>query len=536
MIISSTRSGHSHRNHRVSEKLARIIEKIEQAEVGVLSASMRRGLEKESLRIDAEGVLSQQPHPAALGAALTHRYITTDYSEALLEFITPVTDSVEGLLEFLTELHQFTYHNIGDEKLWVNSMPCILYGEESIPIAYYGESNAGRMKTVYRQGLAYRYGKLMQTISGIHFNFSLDDNFWRVYRDISRSTVPLRDFKSEAYLGLIRNFYRCDWVIPYLFGASPAVCGTFLEGRSHHLKPLGEQSFYLPHATSLRLSDLGYQSDAQASVNLSLNSLDEYTESLVKATTKPYPPYRKIGIRVNGEYRQLNDSLLQIENEYYATMRPKRVANSGERPSHALQARGVDYIEVRSLDLDPFLPIGIDADGIRFLDLMMISCLLDPSPPMDWDEFRRVRTARSQIAESGREPGFVITKADGQRCSVQRCGLEFIDYLEPLADCLSRYDDRYRTALALKRRLFEDPQMTPSARALDRIHGHDDTFFYFAKAQAEHHEGVFKHGAIDKHFESWFQQEAASSLQRAEQMEQDDEMDFETFLDQYFGR
>jgi len=520
----------------VSEKLARIIEKIEQAQAGVLSTAMRRGLEKESLRIDAEGVLSQQSHPVALGAALTHRYITTDYSEALLEFVTPVTDDVEDLLTFLIELHRFTYRNIGDEKLWVNSMPCILHGEDSIPIAYYGESNAGRMKTVYRQGLAYRYGKLMQTISGIHFNFSLDDRFWRIYRDLSGSTVPLRDFKSEAYLGLIRNFYRNDWVIPYLFGASPAVCGTFLEGRARHLKPLGEHTFYLPYATSLRLSDFGYQSDAQASVHLSLNSLDEYTESLIKATTEPYPPYQEIGVQVDGQYRQLNDSLLQIENEYYATVRPKRVAQSGERPSDALKERGVEYIEVRSLDLNPFLPVGIDTDGIRLLDLMMISCLLEPSPPMDWDEFRRVRATRSQIAESGREPEFIITKADGQRCSVQRCGLEFIDYLEPLADCLDQYDDGYRRTLALQRRLFEDPQMTPSARALDSIHRHDDTFFYFAKAQAEHHEDIFKHGVIDEHFESRFQQEAASSLQRAAQMEQDDKMDFETFLDQYFGR
>jgi len=520
----------------VSEKLARIIEKIEQAQAGVLSTAMRRGLEKESLRIDAEGVLSQRSHPVALGAALTHRYITTDYSEALLEFVTPVTGDVEDLLTFLTELHRFTYRSIGDEKLWVNSMPCILHGEDSIPIAYYGKSNAGRMKTVYRQGLAYRYGKLMQTISGIHFNFSLDDSFWRVYRDLSGSTVPLRDFKSESYLGLMRNFYRNDWMIPYLFGASPAVCGTFLKGREHHLETLGEHSFYLPYATSLRLSDLGYQSDAQASVHLSLNSLNEYTESLVKATTEPYPPYQDIGVRVDGQYRQLNDALLQIENEYYATMRPKRVARSGERPSNALQERGVEYIEVRSLDLDPFLPIGLDADGIRFLDLMMISCLLEPSPPMDWDEFHRVRATRSQIAECGREPGLVITKADGQRCSVERCGLEFIDYLEPLADCLSRHDKRYRTALDHKRRLFEDPQITPSARALDSIHHHDDTFFYFAKAQAEHHEDIFKHGVIDKDFESRFQREAASSLQRAAQMEQDDEQDFETFLDQYFGR
>lgn len=520
----------------MSDKLARIIEKIDQTEPGILSGAIRRGLEKESLRIDAEGALSQQPHPTALGAALTHRYITTDYSEALLEFVTPVTEDVDTLLSFLNELHRFTYLNIGDEKLWVNSMPCILHGEQSIPIAYYGESNAGRMKTVYRQGLAYRYGKLMQTISGIHFNFSLERRFWQLFRDLCGSTIPLRDFKSEAYLGLMRNFYRSDWMIPYLFGASPAVCGTFLAGREHHLQGLGEHSYFLPYATSLRLSDLGYQSDAQASVHLSLNSLDEYTESLVKATTETYPPYKNIGIQVDGEYRQLNDSLLQIENEYYATMRPKRVAWSGERPSHALKERGVEYIEVRSLDLDPFLPVGIDEDGIRFLDMMMIACLLESSPPMDWDEFRRVQATRNQIAERGREPGLVITKADGTRCSVQRCGLEFIAYLEPLADALARDDERYRIALDNKRRLFEDPALTPSARAMDGIHQQDDTFFYFAKTQAEHHEQFFKREAADLQFASQLEEEAAASLKRAARMELEDDEDFETFLDKYFGR
>ena len=520
----------------MSDKLARIIEKIDQTEPGILSGAIRRGLEKESLRIDAEGALSQQPHPTALGAALTHRYITTDYSEALLEFVTPVTEDVDTLLSFLNELHRFTYLNIGDEKLWVNSMPCILHGEQSIPIAYYGESNAGRMKTVYRQGLAYRYGKLMQTISGIHFNFSLERRFWQLFRDLCGSTIPLRDFKSEAYLGLMRNFYRSDWMIPYLFGASPAVCGTFLAGREHHLQGLGEHSYFLPYATSLRLSDLGYQSDAQASVHLSLNSLDEYTESLVKATTETYPPYKNIGIQVDGEYRQLNDSLLQIENEYYATMRPKRVAWSGERPSHALKERGVEYIEVRSLDLDPFLPVGIDEDGIRFLDMMMIACLLESSPPMDWEEFRRVQTTRNQIAERGREPGLVITKADGTRCSVQRCGLEFIAYLEPLADALARDDERYRIALDNKRKLFEDPALTPSARAMDGIHQQDDTFFYFAKTQAEHHEQFFKREAADLQFASQLEEEAAASLKRAARMELEDDEDFETFLDKYFGR
>lgn len=520
----------------MKDNLARIIEKIEQSRSAPLSKLIRRGLEKESLRIDGEGVLAQTPHPEALGAALTHPHITTDYSEALLEFVTPVTRDISELIRFLTEIHEFTYRNIGEEKLWVNSMPCILNGEASIPIAYYGESNAGRMKYVYRQGLAHRYGKLMQTIAGIHFNFSLDDDFWRLYREIVGTTTPLRDFKSDQYLGLMRNFYRCDWAIPYLFGASPAVCGTFLKGRDHQLEPLGEHSYYLPYATSLRLTDLGYQSSAQASVHLSLNSLDEYTDSLIKATTEPYPPYQKIGIKVDGEYRQLNDSLLQIENEYYASMRPKRVARSGERPSHALKSRGVEYIELRSLDLNPFLPVGIDECGIRFLDLMMLSCLLTPSAMMDWDEFKRLRETRIQVAERGRDPQLRITLADGGQCPVQKCGQGLVDRLEPLARYLDAQDHGYIEALEYHRTLFENPAATPSGRALEEIYTHQDTFFYFAKAQAEHHERHFKNVALSPEQEARFKQEAKGSLLQAEEIVAGDTIDFEAFLGQYFER
>ena len=133
--------------------------------------NLNRGIEKESLRVDADGSLAQTRHPDALGSALTHSFITTDYSEALLEFVTPVHTNVDDLLQNLFNIHHFTYQNLAQEKLWVNSMPCIVRGEEHIPIARYGASNVAQMKEAYRRGLSLRYGGLMQTIAGIHFNF-----------------------------------------------------------------------------------------------------------------------------------------------------------------------------------------------------------------------------------------------------------------------------------------------------------------------------------------------------------------------------
>lgn len=246
---------------------------------------IRRGIEKESLRATADGALALTPHPQALGSALTHPHITTDYSEAQLELITGVHATPESCLEELTHIHQFTYRALGDEMLWVSSMPCELPADENIPIGRYGSSNVGRAKSVYRMGLAHRYGRRMQTISGIHYNWSMPG------------------VTSEDYFALIRNFRRHAFLLLYLFGASPAVCKSFVAGRDHPLQQLADGTMYMPHATSLRMGRLGYQSEAQARLAVSYNGLEGYAASLYEALTKPYPPYEAIGItNPGGEY------------------------------------------------------------------------------------------------------------------------------------------------------------------------------------------------------------------------------------------
>ena len=139
------------------------------SEQGIASSltKMKRGIEKESLRVTPEGRLSQTPHPLNLGSSLTHPSITTDYSESLLEFITPPDESIDATLEQLKKIHGFVYKNINNEILWVNSMPCVVGDNDSIPIAQYGKSNIGKIKTLYRVGLDHRYGRLMQTIAVI---------------------------------------------------------------------------------------------------------------------------------------------------------------------------------------------------------------------------------------------------------------------------------------------------------------------------------------------------------------------------------
>ena len=433
---------------------------------------MRRGIEKESLRSQPNGALALTPHPAALGSALTHPSITTDFSESQLELVTAAHASPEQALEELTHLHQFTYRVLqetGDEMLWVSSMPCGLPTDETIPIARFGSSNVGRAKSVYRMGLSHRYGRRMQTISGIHYNWSLPG------------------VASEQYFSLIRNFRRHAFLLLYLFGASPAVCSTFVAGRQHELQSLTDTTMYMPHGTSLRMGRLGYQSDAQASLAVSYNSLGGYAASLQDALTRPYPAYEAVGLRnPGGDYNQLATTLLQIENEFYGTIRPKRVIRPGERPLHALRERGVEYIEVRLMDLDPFEPVGINAQTMRFIDVFLLHCLLSGSPPDTPAEIDELKHNQHQTAARGREPG-VVLKRQGGEVPLVAWGAEVLDQCAPIAEALdAAYQGfSYRDALAAARAALVDAATLPSARVLAAMtQDFDNSYVRFARVQS----------------------------------------------------
>ncbi|NML44965.1 glutamate--cysteine ligase [Ramlibacter sp. G-1-2-2] len=431
---------------------------------------IRRGIEKESLRATLTGALAATPHPLALGSALTHPNITTDYSESQLELITGVHASVEQCLEELTQVHQYTYRALGDEMMWVSSMPCTLPADETIPIGRYGSSNVGRAKSVYRMGLAHRYGRRMQTISGIHYNWSLPG------------------VSDAQYFGLIRNFRRHAFLLLYLFGASPAACSSFVAGRKHELQALTAGTVYMPYGTSLRMGRLGYQSDAQASLAVSYNSLDGYAASLHEALTRPYPAYEAIGItNPGGEYNQLATTLLQIENEFYGTIRPKRVIKPGERPLHALRERGVEYVEVRLMDLDPFVPIGIKAQTIRFLDVFLLHCLLADSPGDTPEEIAALGRNQHRTAAFGREPSLLLERA-GREVKLTDWGAEIVAECAPIAAVLDQvhgttdYSDAVRAAEAL----LQAPEMLPSARVLAAMaRDHENSFASFTLAQSE---------------------------------------------------
>ena len=514
------------------------LRRLSESDAGKRIKRGRIGIEKESLRVGPDGYLATTPHPAALGSALTNPYITTDYSEALLEFITPPFPSVRETLHFLENIHQFVYRNIGRELLWAASMPCMVGEEGSIPIARYGSSNVGRMKHVYRQGLSYRYGRLMQVISGVHFNYSFPERFWPVYQEtVGSSARQKRDFISDSYFGLIRNFQRFGWVIPYLFGCSPAICKSFIKGRSEGFDEFDYGTLYRPYATSLRMSDIGYKNKNQSELNISYDDIGSYIKSLTRAIETPHPEYEAIGVKVGNEYRQLNANLLQIENEFYSFIRPKQVARSGEKPTVALKRRGVRYVEVRALDVSPFDPAGVSEDQLRFMEAFLIFCLLHESPPIAKSEQADIDHNQQLVACCGRDPEIKL--------KINANSLKLSEWLDAICRSVEEIctlldaDEKlpaYRNAVSRQREVVHNPERLPSARVLEEMKRNNEPFFGFAMRVSKAHRTHFESRAMSREKLAIFEEEAKRSHRLQKEIEAADNISFDEYLRRYFAQ
>lgn len=498
------------------------------------------GLEKECLRVDKNGKLSQLPHPASLGSALTNPYITTDFSEALLELITPPKEGVTAALTCLQKIHQFVYTQLEDESLWNASMPCVVAGEDGIPIAQFGSSNSGMMKTVYRRGLGHRYGKMMQAIAGVHFNYSVQESFWPYYRQLlKQNDIPLQDFISEQYFGLIRNLKRYGWLAYYLFGASPAICKSFLSGQPNQLEKYDSNTYYLPYATTLRMGDIGYtnKKENETGVQACYDSLSSYIKCLTKAIETPCPKYQKIGVKVDGEYRQLSANILQIENEYYSTIRPKQPLVKNEKPIHALGERGVQYIELRSLDLNLYDPLGVSDTQLYFLEAFMLFCLLQQSPLIDKAEREAVDDNDSKVAHQGRDPNLKLVNQEQLHISLQSWGKELLTEMQEVCTVLDDQNSttKYSKSLQHQQAAIEDANLTPSARILQDMHENQECFFEFADRISKQHENQLRNSALSEKDINFFQNHVRQSVVKQRQIEASDTISFDQFLHNYFS-
>ena len=505
---------------------------------GALQGGLK-GVERESLRVTPTGRISQAPHPRALGSALTNEHVTTDYSEALIEVVTPPFAHTWELVQYLADLHHFVYTNLpDDELLWATSMPCAIKGEASIPIAQFGSSNVGRMKTVYREGLGRRYGRVMQAIAGVHFNYSFPEHFWPVLADVLRPRDSGQAFRDESYFSLLRNYRRHGWIVLYLFGNSPALCPSFLQGRKvDGLEPLEPDSLYAPYATSLRMSDLGYRNKSQAGLRVSVNSLEHYVRDLTAAISTPNPEYEKIGVKVDGEYFQLNANILQIENEYYSFIRPKRITRSGERPTKALQRAGVQYVEMRSLDVSVFDPVGVNQNKLRFLEAFAAFCVLRDSRPIETSEQEELDGNHAIVAREGRRPGLLLRRG-GREVGLKDWAAEIIDSMRGLCELLDEGDAQrpYRTALELQEEKIRDVSLTPAARSLHEMRTNEESFFNFALRMSKVHQSYFRDLLPpNSSRQDEFAAEAAASIDQQARIEASDTLSFDEYLARYFS-
>jgi len=518
---------------------ADLLKQLANADNAQETLTFQRGIERELLRTTQQGALALTQHPNVLGAKLTHPSITTDFSESQLELITPVHPSTETVLADLGQIHQWTAQNLSDERLWPGSMPCRLPEEHLIPLAYYGDSNLGRLKTTYRHGLGIRYNRTMQTICAVHYNFSFNQPFFDRLHQVAGSQ-PLspaakQTYRSEQYFGLMRNFRSLAWLPAYLFGASPAVDQSFVRNQQHDLLPLGDQTFYKPYATSLRSGGLGYQSSTQTELlNVCYNSLENYTATLRHGITTQFGPYQALEQHKTTQFAQVNTNILQSEAEFYSSVRAKSNPPPGQNFLKHLDETGVGYIEVRMLDINPYLPLGVSADQLNFMDLLLLHCMLTPSPEHDESLCQEAVRNFTRATEAGRKPGLILDNK-AQPIILQAWARKLFEALYELADILDplHQTTRYKACLDALIERVDDPDMTPSGQILKDLMSQSVSLIDHHLQLSRRHHQDFMTQPIEAAVSQTFEEVAAQSRRDFDQIPANRDEDFSEFLANY---
>ena len=489
----------------------------------------QRGIEKENLRSNNCSI-SLGPHPKIYGSSLTNSRITTDFSEALIELVTSPNRDLKSCLKELEDIVYFCLKNT-DDDFWPASIPMSIEDESAIPIADYGHSNSGKLKKLYRVGLSHRYGSMMQTVSGIHYNFSFDDQLFEKWANCEGEA--LREFKDKKYLSLVRNFRRNAWLISYLFGCSPIVPKAFAKGREHSLKELNSKDLYLENATCLRMGELGYISKSQDNLNIAYNNLEEYLADLKKALTTDHPRYKTLGTKVNDEYIQLNTAIIQIENEYYSSIRPKRLVGSGERPINALRDKGIEYVEIRALDNNIYDPFGISDETAIFLESFLFYCLLSEDQPCEQDEIKKIQSNWGNVVLSGRDEDLKLEFKDGSLFLRDKAA-RIINEMSNLEDRIDsqEYKTIFKKSLETQQNKVNDSNKTPSGKLLKEIISSDTTWDKYTDGIAKSHKEEILKLNREVHY---LEKQASESLKEFSRKEAEEEEDFDSFLAEYLS-
>jgi len=521
-------------------------------------SSRRVGLEKETLRIDSKGKIAQSDHPEGLGSALCHPHVTTDFSESLLEMVTPPCPSVTQALDYMVGIHQFILPRLLDgEGLWNTSMPCVIGDDDSIRIGQYGHSHNGIMKQVYRRGLGLRYGRRMQAIAGIHFNYSMPEASWPVWQALHKAKpCSQHPISTTGYFHMTRNMMRVGWLIPYLFGASPAICQTFLpSGQDSDLATLNKNTRYAPHGTSLRMGEIGYRYKEDAPIDLSVrhDSFENYLQDIYTHVTTEHAPYKQAGVQdERGQFHQINANKLQIENEYYSSVRPKQIPQKGEMPLLALKRCGIRYLELRSVDVNVYDQVGMHEQQLAMLEMLMIFAWLADSPPLLSEEMNVNKQNIKTVAHRGREPGLKLMHNDNAVPLVD-WGKAVLENLAPIASWMdnlalqsnesgnglahdaanrSKKGTLYQASLQAQMAKLDDSALTPSAKVIDELDQHG-SFFGLVMAHSSAQKESLLNQATDNALQDSLQQAVVDSIAAQQLQEQNSTGSFDEFLADY---
>jgi len=424
-------------------------------------------------------------------------------------------------------------------------MPCIIDGDDSIRIGQYGNSHTGIMKHVYRRGLGLRYGRRMQAIAGIHFNYSMSENCWPLWQSLHSVTAQSGfSIATHGYFHMTRNLMRIGWLVPYLFGSSPAICQTFLpSGADSDLATLNTHTRYAPFGTSLRMGEIGYRYKEDAPIDLTVrhDSFENYLSDIYAHVTSSHNAYDQAGLLDStGHHQQLTTNRLQIENEYYSSVRPKQIPAKGEMPLLALKRTGVRYLELRSVDVNLYEPAGMHVEQLAMLEMLMLFAWLADSPPLMPSEMDVNKHNVQTVAHRGREAGLTL-QFQGKSVKLVDWGQQILEALVPIAQWMDAcHDDNgkqdlYQTSLAAQIAKLQDSSLTPSARIVDELATHGSYFNMVMHYSSKHSDTLLRQ-SINDTLHSSLAQLVPDSLAAQKELEAGSTGEFSQYLADYFSQ
>lgn len=394
----------------------------------------RFGIEKESLRVNENGELALTNHPKFFGDKIKNPYITVDFSESQIEMITPTESSVEKAYDFLRNIHEIVATNLKDEYLWSQSVPPILPSEELIPL---GKFPQNKELEKYREKLALKYGRKKQLLSGIHFNFSFDDEFLKELYELSKEKTSFKEFKNNIYLKISRNYFKYGWMIIYLLGASPVIHETYLQKCIDKMKKFTEDTYYFEDLVSFRNGSCGYRNEKDFFVNY--ESVDKYVESLERLIEK---------------------ESISSAKEYYSPIRLK--TKNPKEILLELKNSGIEYLEFRSIDLNPFSEIGIEKADLEFLHLFILFLFLKDDEPFEEKDYFRYLKNQEILANKGNSDEFRLICCEDKNVSPKEYSIVILEEIERHLKAIGAFTNKdekvlqYQKNKILSNRLYSD--------------------------------------------------------------------------------